>query len=217
MLTEYIKTQTLKYLKVDNKTHMLDEQLNKIYDIIKQHARFKYTYKYFDINPDLKIINTDFYLEGNAIKKHLKDCTQICILACTLGNLIDREISKQSITDISNTVLMDTLANVILEEEKEKLEQIIKKELSPLFITSSYSPGYGDFPISFQQNLNTLLNLQKQIGLTVTNLNLLLPRKSITAIIGISDKKVEGYFAKCNNCVLFDKCDIRKRGHFCGQ
>jgi hypothetical protein len=44
----------------------------------------------------------------------------------------------------------------------------------------------------------------------------MIPRKSITAIIGISDKPVSGYLAVCSECALRDKCELRKTGRICG-
>lgn len=45
----------------------------------------------------------------------------------------------------------------------------------------------------------------------------MIPRKSITAVLGISDHPVKGKLATCNECVLRDKCELRKEGGFCGD
>ena len=43
------------------------------------------------------------------------------------------------------------------------------------------------------------------------------PRKSVTALIGISDHPVTGRLATCGECVLREKCTLRKEGKFCGD
>ena len=53
--------------------------------------------------------------------------------------------------------------------------------------------------------------------LCVTENNLMTPRKSITAILGVSDHPVRGYLAGCGHCVLRTRCEYRKRGITCAS
>jgi len=85
------------------------------------------------------------------------------------------------------------------------------------FTTPRFSPGYGDWPITEQSRIIRLLDGQRQIGLNVTKDSLMVPRKSITAVIGISDHPVKGCLATCDECVLRDKCLLKKEGKFCGD
>ena len=43
------------------------------------------------------------------------------------------------------------------------------------------------------------------------------PRKSITAILGVSDHPVRGHLAGCGHCVLRTRCEYRKRGITCAS
>ncbi|MDR1702298.1 MAG: methionine synthase, partial [Sporomusaceae bacterium] len=47
-----------------------------------------------------------------------------------------------------------------------------------------FSPGYGDFELTAQPDILRLANAQ-EIGLGVTASMMLIPRKSVTAIIGV--------------------------------
>ena len=85
------------------------------------------------------------------------------------------------------------------------------------YTTSRFSPGYGDFPIEVQPDMIRYIDGQRKIGLNVTSNNLLVPRKSVTAVIGVSDRPVRGSLATCAECVLRDKCDLRKEGKLCGD
>ncbi len=54
-----------------------------------------------------------------------------------------------------------------------------------------FSPGYGDCPLSAQRSIvNSVLNATRLIGLTVTPTSLLIPTKSVTAVIGLFDGEV---------------------------
>jgi cobalamin-dependent methionine synthase I len=50
-----------------------------------------------------------------------------------------------------------------------------------------YSPGYGDLSLSFQPVLLNELNAAKLLGITLTDSYLMIPRKSISAIIGVKE------------------------------
>ena len=61
------------------------------------------------------------------------------------------------------------------------------------------------------------LDTARRAGLCVTENNLMTPRKSITAILGVSDHPVRGHLAGCGHCVLRTRCEYRKRGITCAS
>ncbi len=90
-------------------------------------------------------------------------------------------------------------------------------EQPQIYVTSRFSPGYGDFPLTEQSRIIGYLDAQRQIGLHVTADSLMIPGKSVTALMGIADHPVTGRLATCNECVLKEKCTLRKEGKFCGD
>ena len=58
---------------------------------------------------------------------------------------------------------------------------------------------------------------QRQMGLYVTDTCLMTPRKSVTALLGLSDHPVTGQPAGCGHCALRARCDYRKRGITCAD
>ena len=59
--------------------------------------------------------------------------------------------------------------------------------------------------------------LARRAGICVTDYNLMTPRKSITALLGVSDHPVKGHLAGCGHCVLQSRCEYRKRGKTCAS
>jgi hypothetical protein len=51
----------------------------------------------------------------------------------------------------------------------------------------------------------------------VTENDLMTPRKSVTALLGLSDHPVKGRLAGCGHCVLNTRCEYRKRGKTCAS
>lgn len=168
-------------------------------------------------------------LPGNAIKKHLAECNGMVIMAVTLGAGIDRLIRTAQIRDMAEAVLLDSGASILAEQCADILEAYIQSETAEasgmcgtaadgaqgMHFTGRYSPGYGDFPIEMQGRLLKEVDGPKTIGLTVNESHILIPRKSITAIIGTADHPVKGYLATCDECLIKESCGLRKEGKQC--
>lgn len=73
----------------------------------------------------------------------------------------------------------------------------------------------GDCPLTLQQPFAIALDTVRGLGMAVTPENLLTPRKSVTAILGVADHPVTGARAGCGHCLLREKCEYRKRGTTC--
>jgi hypothetical protein len=58
-------------------------------------------------------------------------------------------------------------------------------------ITWRFSPGYGDLPLDTHINLLGALDTSRKIGLTVSRSLILIPSKSVTAIIGVTKKVIK--------------------------
>lgn len=157
-------------------------------------------------------------LPGEAIKKHLKGCGRMVLMAVTLGPGADTAIRKEAARDMAMSVFLDSGASVLAEQECDIMCEEIQKSLprETPFMTGRYSPGYGDLPLETQDILAVKLDAAKKIGLTVTASHLMIPRKSVTAVMGIADHPVSGYLAVCSECALKDTCELRKAGRVCG-
>ena len=158
---------------------------------------------------------SELRLEGKSIKRHLSGCQKIVVMGATLGAGADHLIRRLQITDMTEAVIADCGASVLIEQVCDAFQKTINDAVDG-YTTSRFSPGYGDFPIEVQPDMIRYIDGQRKIGLNVTSNNLLVPRKSVTAVIGVSDRPVRGSLATCAECVLRDKCDLRKEGKFCG-
>lgn len=175
------------------------ETLEKTYT-----PRFAYT----------KLPKTILPLKGNDIAIHLKDCDHVYILVATLGAKVDKEIKLTQYKSMASALALDAAACEGIEKLCDLAElEIINKEFSSgNFVTGRYSPGYGDFPLDIQPTLIQFTDASKKIGLTVNSSNLLIPKKSVTALLGVSNIPTKGKTRGCSTCNLADRCNIRKLG-----
>ena len=78
-----------------------------------------------------------------------------------------------------------------------------------------FSPGYGDLPLDIQPAIVRTLEADKKLGMTVTDSNLLVPVKSVTAFVGLFDGLYEGAKRSCAGCPCAAHCSLRKAGTPC--
>lgn len=155
-------------------------------------------------------------LTGHDIKNHLISSEQIILFAATLGTDADRLIRIAEINNMAYAVVLDSYASAFIEAYCDSCEEEMLRETGGSF-TWRYSPGYGDYPISLQNEFIKLLSADKKIGLTATENHILVPRKSVTAVIGITEDKREEKRNKCESCNMKDTCRLRKGGQNCGR
>lgn len=220
------KKEVLRYLGHRNQD--IDKELDNLIDIcieeIKKESKPLYVYKIFDTevtnDKNIKILGTNLVLKGKDIYNHLKDAKKCAIMAATLGVNIDNIIRILGKREMTRSIILDSSATDAIEkvcdEAEEEIKQIAKNEG---YITNfRYSPGYGDLSIEIQPEIINVLNANKTIGLTTTESFILIPRKSVTAIIGFLDKDTKIIKKRgCEGCSIYHTCNYRKEGVTCGN
>ncbi|SCY99198.1 vitamin B12 dependent-methionine synthase activation domain-containing protein [Alkaliphilus peptidifermentans] len=205
-----LKKEVLRYLAYRNQP--LDDNINALIDSTLEEAialknnNKKYIYKAFDFTLEsnrVLLANSTIYLSGKDISKHLKTSEKCIIIAATLGLNFEKAINYYSKVNLTKALIMDACGTALIEELCDDIEIEISNDNSfrDYRLTSRYSPGYGDFPIESQRNIEVLLETSKTIGLSVTSNHLLIPRKSVTAIIGLHrDKTMDPPMNSCEFC-----------------
>lgn len=72
-----------------------------------------------------------------------------------------------------------------------------------------FSPGYGDFPLECQQGIAAALELSKRIGVMLTDRLMMTPSKSVTAVMGLSQRPQICRVQGCEACGKKD-CGYRR-------
>ncbi len=123
-----------------------------------------------------------FKTESEALKKNLAGCKEAFLLAVTLGMETERFLHRLSLLSPAKHFLADALASAYAEAAAELANQELAKNRS---LTNRFSPGYADLPLSLQPALLFALEANKYLHITIKDSFLMVPQKSITAIIGI--------------------------------
>ena len=191
------RNEVLRYLRTakDFEDASIDKLIDESIEEIKKIINFRYTYKKYKISVEedgVDIKNTTLFLAGKSIRKHLKNSEEAYLMAATLGNQVDKRIAYYEKTSITKSMIFDACATTAIEEGCDQVEEMIKSrvlEAGNTGITFRYSPGYGDLDIDIQQDFLRVLNAPRKIGLTASKYNMLLPSKSVTAVIGVLNEE----------------------------
>lgn len=154
-------------------------------------------------------------LTGSDIASHLAGCTKAVLFAATLSAEADKLIRQAAVTDVAESFAIDCLCSAAVEQVCDAAEEEIFSVIEAPYRTWRFSPGYGDLPLGIQGSFLKMLNAQRRIGLTVTDSMLLIPSKSVTALIGISDAPVSRGKRGCGSCNMRENCAYRRGGKSC--
>ena len=165
-------------------------------------------YKIYDYDCENCIVNSEptFKICGNSIIKHLAGCEKVACIAVTVGEDIENEVTKKfDAGEYVASVLLDAAATAAVEQAADELEKAVDREVSKksLKMRWRFSPGYGDWQLENQKKFFYITGAP-EIGMNLTESLMLVPRKSVTAIIGLeknifSDKNIK-HKKSCANC-----------------
>jgi len=214
------KTEVLRYL--GHRGQELAPELSALVDACmaecREAAKPLHLWQLFDVavrEDVVALAGTPLVLEGGDIRRHLEKAPKAAVMAATLGVGVDHLIRRWEYTDLTRSVILDACATQLIEEVCDQAEEEVEAEAARLGLHSNfrYSPGYGDLPLTVQPNLLAVLGAAKRIGLTCTESHILLPRKSVTALIGLLPPgEAAAPKGGCAACALRDSCKFKKDG-----
>ena len=177
-------------------------------------------YRVFDIertDKGVEIKNTPLIFCGNDIARYLEGCQRAVLMCVTLSSETDRLINSYESCGMERAFVADALASAAVEQVCEIAERLIQKEVGEHYhFTWRFSPGYGDLPLEVQRDFIKVTDAHKRIGLSVTDSLILIPRKSVTAVMGISETEIPQKRRGCICCNMRERCEFRKGGNHCG-
>ena len=173
----------------------------------------KACFDFFDITrkPGGTLVTGFMSSRSKSLRKNLAGCEKVILFAATLGIDIDRILSKFSITSLHDAIIVQAIGAAAIEKWCDILCHTFGKTANEqgYFLRPRFSPGYGDFPLEIQKNIFDVLDCSRKIGLTLTDSLLMMPSKSVTAIIGLSRENTNCSPRGCEVCDKTD-CNFRR-------
>ncbi len=141
-------------------------------------------------------------IRSRDLAKNLDGCFGAYLMAATLGPGPDLLVRRASIGNMSRAVILQAAAAAMTEVWCDAVNDRISREAARegLYTRPRFSPGYGDLPLELQREISRILNMPKEIGVSLTESLLMTPSKSVTALIGVSDQPAQCVRTGCGQC-----------------
>lgn len=162
-------------------------------------------------------VTEDDYIEAAGLRMHsknlsknLRGCEEVVFFAATLGIGVDRLLAKYIRLDMTKAAVVQAVAAAMIEdycnEKQREIEADVLKD--GFFVRPRFSPGYGDLDLRIQPDFLQVLNAGKNIGITLSEGGIMIPEKSVSAIMGLSRVNERCHIEGCEAC---DNIDCRFR------
>ena len=189
----------------------LMEQIRRIRGEALEQVKPRAVMRRFVRLPDGTLEGTRFFPQGKDVREMLSACHETVLLAATLGADSERMLLRAQTK--SAAVILDAVLSAAIEAVCDRMEETLREKLAAqaLYLTDRFSPGYGDMPLAQSGQICEVLNAGRSIGLTVSQSGILMPRKSVTAVLGISRTQVLRRPKGCEGCSARQTCAFARR------
>ena len=119
-------------------------------------------------------------LKSAALRRALRGAKRAYLFAATLGHEVDLLLRRYAATDSADLLIAQAAATAVLEGYADEVCETLEGPRTPRF-----SPGYGDLPLEVQRDFLAVVDGPRRLGITLTDTCLMIPSKSVTAIIGV--------------------------------
>ena len=177
------QSEAMRYLGVkemDDATGSLYTQgAKEMYDVAEPRAI------YIKVPIDVQNDTVDFgFMKVNSRKlaKNLIDCNEAYVFCATLGMGVDRHFERLNKISSAKAMVFSAVGSSLVEGLCDYVNEMLSqnKETKPRF-----SCGYGDFCLEHQADILKALDANKRLGIFLTDSYMMVPVKTVTAIIGI--------------------------------
>lgn len=191
---------------------LVDDYIQNYHDLIAS----SYSYTIRDIGPvdgNRVDIGNSLVLKSKKVARLLGKCERVAVFALTIGNYLEDLVDYLLENGlILQATVLDAIGSGIAEKLATQVEQRIKNDAGSEGLVTSrrFSPGYCDWSVRQQKIIFRALG-DDAAGIRLTESCLMLPRKSVSGIVGIGQpgNGIEEY-NPCTTCKKKD-CPGRRK------
>ena len=176
------KKEIYRYLKITDPDSAVSELVDSCIKEVKRVISPKAVYVKSGIGIDGDRVSLDFMeLNSKKLSQYLADKNSAYVFVATLGIRADMTVNKHLKITPSRGVVINAVCIALIEDLCDRLTGYLTGcERSG----KRFSPGYGDLKLEYQKELLYYLDAQRTVGVTLTDKYLMLPEKSVSAIVG---------------------------------
>lgn len=157
------------------------------------------------------ICGTVTFAVGKKIAARVAGMEQVALFVCSIGDELETEATRLSEAgELMHGYVLDAIGSLAAERLAELVQMRIENAVQATgkTISTRFSPGYCDWPVSAQHELFALLG-GTPCGVALSVSAMMKPLKSISGFVGIGDNMTKGY--ACDVCEQQERCLYRNR------
>jgi hypothetical protein len=184
------RAETRRYAGLRGDTQFPDDLLDQACMAAKLLAKPRGCWQIYSYCTQTATIKygTGFTLASKSITRHLAEAVKIAVCAVTIGDDLEHAVSEHFAKgEYTAGLLLDAAGSSAVETIADAVNALIadQEAQSGYSAIRRFSPGYGDWSITDQSKILALAGADV-INLSATTSCMLQPRKSVTAIIGLT-------------------------------
>jgi len=172
-------------------------------------------YEYYtvsSINGSQISLDGDKAIRGPLLPAIFPEAKELAVLLCTIGPRLEKQVTDYSKSgETMRGMILDGIGSTAVDMVTPEVLRRLTNEVSSrgYEISSPVNPGMPGFPLTEQWNLLGLVNAD-EIGVRLTASGVLVPRKSVSMVIGIGPKMTRWTEAEvCARCSLKESCHYK--------
>ena len=152
-------------------------------------------------------------LSGTLIAEHLGPAKRVILILCTVGEALEAHATRVSKDDIVYGLALDGVGSAAVEALANAACKQFEEQAVELGYQSSIpiSPGMVGWPVDKGQPEIFEILQPAQINVTLTEYGLMMPRKSLTMVLGLGQTMKAGG-RTCDYCAMRETC--RYQDHY---
>lgn len=209
------RAETLRYLRMGGvePDAPLARRLARVEDAVRAACRPAAYWRLETVAPGPAagdLVLGPLHVRSRDLARVLAGCRHAFLFCATLGADVDALLRRYSQTSGADALMAQAAATAAIEAwcdacaEKLLAEPAVAGER----LRMRFSPGYGDLPLEAQRPLLQTLDSARRAGIVLTETCLMVPSKSVSAVIGAGPEEAVPRPAGCRACAKVD-CECR--------
>jgi cobalamin-dependent methionine synthase I len=189
---------------------LVDDYIENYHNLVE--STYSYTFRNIEsVDGDRVYLSDSVILESKVISSLCKKCNKLAIFILTIGSHLEEMVDYLSENGlVVQATVLDAIGSGAAEQMAGLMEDRIRNVtmMHDQRISRRFSPGYCDWNVNQQEMIFKILN-DDTAGVSLTDECLMIPRKSVSGIIGIGD--MESDVESFNPCITCTKEDCPGR------
>ena len=174
--------------KIDRQVQsILDGEIKRASNLLKPMGVYRLFRPISNDNGLMRFRDTEFIIRSKQVTRMLRASNPVILFMVTIGPDLEEGVKELFARDeMAGAVILDAIGSETADAAADEMHRVVLKRLAEeenLSVTPRFSPGYGDWPVTVQGDFLAACG-GGLIGISVNESSLMIPRKSVSAVLG---------------------------------